>query len=173
MNDLVRFVLIALLLGSASVARAQGGPPPGAGGGAQILGSDGHIAPPSFLNQLFPPKVVMEHQQEIGLRPAQADAIKQAMRETQTKLLDLQWHLDAESEALDKLVAGDHVDEKAVLAKLDQVTSIEQQVKRENFALLVRIKNLLDPDQQTKLRAIRPARGFGPPGPPPPPPPRD
>src|SRR5690242_18089516 len=39
----------------------------------------------------------MEHQQEIGLRPAQVDAIKQAMHEAQQQLVDLQWRLDAES----------------------------------------------------------------------------
>jgi RNA polymerase sigma-70 factor (ECF subfamily) len=43
--------------------------------------------------------------------------------------LDLQWRLDAESEALGKLLAADRVDEAAVLAKLGQVTAIEQQVK--------------------------------------------
>ena len=116
----------------------------------------------------FPPKLVMEHQQEIGLRPAQVDAIKQAMHEAQQQLVDLQWRLDAESEALGKLLAADHVDEAAVLAKLGQVTAIEQQVKKVNFTLLVRIKNQLDSQQQEKLRALRPAHPFGPPGGPPP-----
>ena len=111
----------------------------------------------------------MEHQQEIGLRPPQVDAIKRAMTETQQQLLDLQWRLESESEALGKLLAADHVDEEAVLAKLDQVTAIEQQVKKANFTLLVRIKNQLDPQQQAKLRALRPAHPFGPPGEPPPP----
>src|SRR6059058_5315655 len=49
-----------------------------------------------------------------------------------------------------------------------QVTSIEQQVKKVNFTLLVRIKNQLDSEQQEKLRALRPAHPFGPPGGPPP-----
>jgi len=119
--------------------------------------------------QLFPPKLVMEHQQEIGLRPAQMDAIKRAMNETQQQLVDLQWRLDGESEALGKLLAAEHVDEAAVLEKLDQVTAIEQQVKKVNFTLLVRIKNQLDSQQQEKLRALRPAHLFGPPGAPPPP----
>jgi Spy/CpxP family protein refolding chaperone len=92
------------------------------------------------------------------------------MNEAQQQLVDLQWRLDAESEALSKLLAEDRVDEAAVLQKLDQVTSIEQQVKKVNFGLLVRIKNQLDPEQQAKLRALRPARrGPGPGGPPPPP----
>lgn len=165
MKHLPRFLVMFLLIGVAP-AWAQGGPPPG-GGGAEIAGSGPPSGPPAFLSKVFPPKLVMEHQQEIGLRPSQADAIKQAMNETQQKLLELQWRLDAESEALAKLLSSDHVDEAAVLAKLDQVTSIEQQVKKVNFALLVRIKNQLDPEQQAKLRALRPAHSFGPPGPPP------
>ena len=92
----------------------------------------------------------------------------QAMHEAQQQLVDLQWRLDAESEALGKLLAADHVDEAAVLAKLGQVTAIEQQVKKVNFTLLVRIKNQLDSQQQEKLRALRPAHPFGPPGGPPP-----
>ena len=79
--------------------------------------------------------------------------------------------LDAESEALGKLLQADHVDEAALVAKLEQVTATEQQVKKVHFTLLVRIKNQLDPEQQAKLRALRQARPGGPPGGPPPPPP--
>jgi len=53
------------------------------------------------------------------------------------------------------------VDEAAVLAKLEQVTALEQRVKKVNFTLLVRIKNQLDPQQQEKLRALRRAHPFG------------
>ena len=155
-----RAMLIAVLMGR--VAPLWAGPPDGMGG-------PGMMGPPAFLTQVFPPKLVMEHQQAIGLRPPQVDAIKRAMTETQQQLLDLQWRLESESEALGKLLAADHVDEEAVLAKLDQVTAIEQQVKKANFTLLVRIKNQLDPQQQAKLRALRPAHPFGPPGEPPPP----
>jgi Spy/CpxP family protein refolding chaperone len=150
--------LLALLACGALPAAAQPGPPHGHGG--DMMGG-GLPGPPAFLSHVFPPRLVMEHQQEIGLKPAQADAIKQAMTETQQKLLDLQWRLDAESEALAKLLSTDHVDEATALTKLDQVTAIEQQVKRTNFSLLVKIKNQLDPGQQEKLRALRPASRFG------------
>jgi len=131
----------------------------------EMMGSGGPPGPPPFMRQVFPPRVVMEHQQEIGLRPAQVEAIKRAMNEAQQQLVDLEWRLNAESEALGKLLDADRVDEAAVIAKLEQVTAIEQQVKKANFTLLVRVKNQLDPEQQRKLRAIRP----GPPGRPPPP----
>src|SRR5262249_44580927 len=158
--------LVAALLTPAACAHAapgdliDGGPPGG---------------PPPFIRRVFTPKMVMAHQMEIGLRPAQIEAIKQAMNETQHELVDLQWKLDAATEELDKLLEPDKVDEKAVLAKLDDVTAIERQVKRVNFALLVRIKNALDPEQQAKLRALRPMGHGGPgmPGGPPPGPPPD
>src|SRR5262249_17077773 len=157
-------VLTAILLAAAAPLHAQPGgpgmmepgPPPG---------------PPAFLQRVFPPKLVMEHQQELGLEQSQVDAIKEAMRETQQQLVELQWKLDAESETLDRLLSADQVDEKAVLAKLDQVTAIEQQVKKANFGLLVKIKNQLTPAQQAKLRALRPSRPPRAPGGPPPRPP--
>jgi Spy/CpxP family protein refolding chaperone len=131
-------------------------------------GTAGSHGAPSFMNEVFSPKMVMEHQQEIGLRPEQAEAIKTAMADTQQKLLDLQWRLDAETEALAKLLAADQVDEAAAIASLDRVTAIEREVKRVNFALLVTIKNQLDREQQAKLRAYRPRRTHEPPpGPPP------
>ena len=166
---MTRALLTFLVLAGAIVARADHMDGPGGGMGGPPGG------PPAFLNKVFSPRLVMEHQQEIGLKPAQVEAIKQAMLETQKQLLDLQWQLDSESEALGKLLDADHVDEGAVLAKLDRVTEIERQVKKANFALLVRIKNQLDAEQQKKLRTYRKARPPGPPGgppgePPPPPP---
>ena len=158
MKATLRVVTAALVLSLATNASAQmrstdmgghtmaGGPP---------------FGPPAFLSRLFPPKLVMQHQQEIGLTPAQTDVIKKAMNETQTQLVEIQWKLDADSEALDKLLAADHVDETAALAKLDEVIATEQQVKKVNFGLLLQIKNQLDPQQQAKLRALRPTMEFG------------
>lgn len=152
-------ILAGLLLGSV---------PPTMAGPGDVLDTGPPPGPPPFLRSVFPPKLVMEHQQEIGLRAEQADAIKDAMRQTQHALVDLQWRLDAETEALGKLLEADRADEAAVLAKLDEVTSIERQVKKANFALLVKIKNQLDSDQQAKLRVLRQRSRPEPPGPPPP-----
>jgi Spy/CpxP family protein refolding chaperone len=135
-------------------------------GTSDVVVAAGPQGSPPFMNEVFSPKVVMEHQQEIGLRPDQVEAIKTAMADTQQKLLDLQWRLDAETEALAKLLAADRVDEAAAVASLDRVTAIERDVKRVNFALLVAIKNQLDREQQAKLRAYRPRRPHEP-GPPP------
>jgi len=141
--------------GGASFARAQGGPP-GMGMGAPDVAGP-HTGPPAFLRQVFSPKILMEHQAELALRPEQIEAIKKAMVDAQQKILDVQWKLDAGSEALAKLLADDRVDEAAVLAKLDEVTAFERDVKRINFTMLVRVKNQLDSEQQVKARTYRPA----------------
>ncbi len=159
MTQLLRLSLALLALAGTPAAVAAG----------PDMMDAGPPGPPAFVKPLFTPQVVMAPHAEIGPRRAHVDAIKQAMNETQRDLVDLQWKLDAATEALDKLLEPDHADEQAVLAKLDEVTTIERQVKRVNFTLLVRIKNQLDPEQQAKLRAVRPP-GHGPGGPPPPPP---
>jgi len=125
------------------------------------FGGPGMFAPgpPSFLGHVFSPRLVMENQQKIGLRAEQSAEIKKAMNEVQQELTNLQWDFEAKSEALGQLLAEDRVDEKRVLAALDEVTELEKRVKKENFRLLVRIKNLLDPDQQAKLKTLKPARG--------------
>src|SRR5262249_31480818 len=131
----------------------------------------GPPGPPPFLGNLFPPNLVMEHQEEIGLRPAQAEAIKKAMGATQERLLDVQWKLASASEALTKLLATDHGDEAAVPAKREEVAERGRKVKKEISLLLVRTKTQPAPEQQAKPRARRPARPpHGPEGPPPPPP---
>jgi Spy/CpxP family protein refolding chaperone len=133
-------------------------PPIGALGleGGAVIGGEMLPGRAAFLSQLFPPRQVMLHQKELDLRPAQVEAIKKAVTEAQERLVDIQWRLDGETSTLGKLVAVDHVDEAAALAKLQEVVAIEQEMKNVNFALLVRIKNELDPEQQSKLRMLAP-----------------
>ncbi len=134
--------------------------------GAVTAHALGPLRPPSFLDQLFPPRLVMRHQAAIGLTDAQRKAITQAIGESQQRVVELRWTLDAESEAMAKLLEADPVDEAAVLAQSDKVVAIEDRIKREHLRLLVRIKNVLTPQQERRLRERRPrGRGRGPAGP--------
>jgi Spy/CpxP family protein refolding chaperone len=165
MKLISRIALVSLVLVAATSAEATPhawAAPPGVSG--TEIGGSGPPSPPSFLLQLFPPKLIMENQNEISLRPEQVKAIKQAMTAAQSQLVDLQWELDAATEALGKLVAGDKVNEGAALEKLEQVTALEQKVKTANLTLLIRIKNVLDAEQQSKLRSMRFERRIGGPG---------
>jgi Spy/CpxP family protein refolding chaperone len=166
MNHLRRLVLAALLLLTALPAHGEGFGEPRKG-------------PPAFLKELFLPALVMEHQRDIELTPEQRNAITRQMTATQQKILELRWGLEEKSEALDKLLSAERVDEKAALARAAEVMDVERQMKQAHLELLIRIKNQLTATQQEKLRAMGPGeRGFGfrrhfhgggpPPGEPPP-----
>ena len=108
---------------------------------------------PEFAKYLFPPELVMQHQQSIRLTSEQRTAITQGIRDFQLKVVELQWKMQDEAQKLTDLVQGAKVDETQTLAQVDRVLSIEREIKRAHMALLVRIKNTLTSEQQTTLAA--------------------
>ncbi|HLG13270.1 MAG TPA: periplasmic heavy metal sensor [Blastocatellia bacterium] len=103
----------------------------------------------------FPPELVMQHQQAIGITEDQKAAFKAEFRSTQTRFTELQWQLQDEMEKLAGLVKGEHVDEQQVLAQLDKVLAAEREIKRTQLSLVIRIKNRLTPEQQARLQKIK------------------
>ena len=157
MNAAARWLSVVLLLGGAAVSHAQGPGPP------RFMG------PPQFLDQLFVPELIMRYQDDIALSSEQRQAITEAMGETQKQLVELQWQYESASKKLTDTLGAPTIDETAALAEADRVMNLELQMKKTHLALLIRIKKILTPSQQTKLRELRakePQR-FGP-GPPPP-----
>ena len=110
---------------------------------------------PEFAKHLFPPELVMQHQQTIRLTAEQRTSVTQSIRDLQLKVIDLQWKMQDEAQKLNELVQGPRVDEAQTLAQVDRVLGIEREIKRAHMALLVRIKNTLTPEQQRELIAIR------------------
>ena len=104
---------------------------------------------------LFPPELVMQHQADIGLRPEQRSAITKAIQEFQTKVVDLQWRIQEQSQRLAALLGKPSVDQAAALAQVDEVLGVEREVKRAHISLLIQIKNTLTPEQQAKLAEAR------------------
>ncbi|HZI22877.1 MAG TPA: periplasmic heavy metal sensor [Gemmatimonadales bacterium] len=104
---------------------------------------------------LFPPEVVMQHQQDIALRPEQRAAITKAIQEFQNKVVDLQWKMQDQSQRLVTLLEKPTVDQAAALTQVDEVLGVEREVKRAHITLLIQIKNTLSPEQQAKLTRAR------------------
>jgi Spy/CpxP family protein refolding chaperone len=137
---------LALAL-AASLAVEEAGPPPGADPLAQ------HV---------FAPDLVMRHAAEIGLDEKQRAAVKDAVMKMQSRFLDLQWDVQAESEKLARLLQASPVDETAVLAQADKVMALERDVKKTHLSLLVRVKNILTETQREKLKELRRRNEGGP-----------
>ncbi len=107
-----------------------------------------------FAGNLFPPELVMQHQQTLGLSEGQKTFLKAELRNTQTRLTESQWDVQDEVEKLAVLMKQDQVDEARALTQLDKVLGLEREIKRTHIGLLIRIKNTLTPDQQARLREI-------------------
>jgi Spy/CpxP family protein refolding chaperone len=144
--------LCLILLAAPLLVAAQPMEPPMEGGPPGMGG------PPSFLENVFPPGLIMRHQSDIGLTDAQREAITKQMEEAQKGLVTLQWDVERESEKLAKLLAAERIDEAAALRQADQAMSAEERLKKGHLTLLIRVKNALTPAQQQKLRQLRPGR---------------
>lgn len=111
--------------------------------------------PDPIAQNLFPPEMVMQHRQEIGLTDEQHTAIRQELRKASTRFNELQWQMEDEMETMNKLTNASAVDEQKVMAELDKILNIEREVKRTQLLVSVRIKNKLSAEQQAKLQELR------------------
>lgn len=111
--------------------------------------------PDPIAENVFPPELVLQHQDAIALTDSQREAIRNEIKSTQGRFLDLQWSLQGEVSKLATLLKPARVDEPKAVTQLGKVLDAEREVKRAQITLLVRIKNILTPEQQTKLAESR------------------
>jgi Spy/CpxP family protein refolding chaperone len=104
---------------------------------------------------LIPPDLLLRHQQEIGLSAEQKEFIKTEILKAQARFTELQLQLADEAETMISLVKQDRVDEQQTLLQLDKILNLEREIKRAQFALVIRIKNRLTPEQQSRLQELR------------------
>jgi Spy/CpxP family protein refolding chaperone len=135
----------------AVMAQPMGEPPMGPG----MPG----MSPPPFMENVFPPSLIMRNETEIGLTDPQREAITKQMEDAQKSLVSWQWAIERESQKLNKLLEPQHIDDAAALAQMDRVLEAEEKLKKAHLTLLIQIKNILTPAQQEKLRQLRPTRG--------------
>lgn len=104
---------------------------------------------------LFPPELVMQHQQEIGLTADQRTFIIAEVQKAQARFTELQWQVQHQMETMGSLVSQERVDEQKVLAQLEKVLNLEREIKRTQFALMIRIRNTLTSEQRARLQEIK------------------
>ena len=109
----------------------------------------------AFAEALFDPQLVLQNAQQIGLTAAQRRSILEEIKNTQVALAPLQIDMTEPAMELVELLGQSKVDEARVLAKMEQVLRVENEVKKRQTALLVRIKNNLTAEQQSQLRILR------------------
>lgn len=104
---------------------------------------------------IYPPELIIRHQQKIGLTEEQRDKIVDMVGEGQKSFNKLNWQLRAESEAFVDLLKQERVDEAKALKMIDDMLEIENKIKKARISLFIRIKNELTPQQQIQLSKLR------------------
>jgi Spy/CpxP family protein refolding chaperone len=117
--------------------------------------TQGAVQGDPIFQALFPPELIMQHRRAIGLTDEQRDAISQLIQELQGRVVRLQWELLDEIQQLTEVMSTPRVDLDRALDQLDSVLETEKSIKQAHLEMLVRIKNLLTPEQQTSLERLR------------------
>lgn len=104
---------------------------------------------------LFEPELIMKHRRAIGLSDEQRDAISRLIRDLQGQVVSLQWDLKEHTEALSTELNRPRVDLDRAQDQMGRVMQAERRIKEAHLTLLIRIKNVLKPDQQENLKKLR------------------
>ncbi len=108
-----------------------------------------------FKGKLFPPNVILEHQTELNLSKEQFTSIKMAVVEVQANVAEHEWDVREAYMGIMKSLDESPIDEKQVMARVSAALLAENEVKKEQMMMLIRLKNLLTSDQIEYLESVR------------------
>ncbi len=106
-----------------------------------------------FKGRLFPPNVILKHQDALELSKDQFTAIKAAVVDVQANVAGHEWDM---REAYVNIMAEldkSPVDEARVLTFISAALLAENEVKKEQVTMLIRLRNLLTEEQITYLQS--------------------
>jgi Spy/CpxP family protein refolding chaperone len=107
-----------------------------------------------FKGKLFAPNIILEQQAELHLTKQQFTEIRAAVVEVQSGVAEHEWDMREAYQALMLELDKAPVDEVEVLKHANKALLAENQVKRKQMAMLVRLKNLLNAEQIAYLEAL-------------------
>ncbi|NNC76761.1 MAG: hypothetical protein HKN77_02290 [Woeseiaceae bacterium] len=118
------------------------------------LAADGPAKDDVFKGKLFPPNLILENQGVLNLSKEQFTKIRAAVVEVQAGVAEHEWDM---REAYLQLMAeldNSPINENRVLEHADAALLAENKVKKRQISMLVRLKNLLTPEQVSMLESI-------------------
>lgn len=138
-------LLTALLLCLVSITTAAQGPASARADNREVIRMG-----------LYPPDVLMNKQQQLGITDEQRSAIAKLVGDFQGQVTELQWAMPNEQQKLRELLSTNSIDPEVALEQAGKVMQMESQFKLAHFELLIAIKNELTEEQINMLdTAIR------------------
>lgn len=107
-----------------------------------------------FKGKLFAPNVIMEHQEELGLSREQFSAIRAAVVEVQSSIAGHEWDLREAFQRVLSSLDETPIDEATVIENLEAALRAENEVKKRQVAMLIKLRNLLTDEQVEYLQSV-------------------
>ncbi|MGI9223168.1 MAG: hypothetical protein ACR2QX_01725 [Woeseiaceae bacterium] len=106
-----------------------------------------------FKGKLFPPNVILQHQDRLALSKEQFSAIKAAVVEVQANVAEHEWDMREAYLGIMSELDRSPVDENEVMALVSAALLAENEVKKEQMTMLIRLRNLLTDEQVAYLES--------------------
>ncbi len=107
-----------------------------------------------FKGKLFAPNVILEQQDALDLTKEQYAEIRAAVVEVQTGVAEHEWDMREAYQALMAELDRKPIDSTAVMKHVQTALLAENQVKKKQVAMLVKLKNLLTAEQIDYLESV-------------------
>ena len=108
-----------------------------------------------FKGKLFPPNVILEHQAELALSKQQFTEIRKTVVELQGSIAEHEWDVREAYQNIMAELDQSPIDQDKVLEYVDAALLAENEVKKLQVAMLIKLKNLLTEDQVAYLESTR------------------
>jgi hypothetical protein len=108
-----------------------------------------------FKGKLFAPNVILENQAELDLSKQQFTEIRRAVVDVQANVAEHEWDV---AEAYQNIMAEldrSPIDEEQVLEHVAAALRAENEVKKLQVTMLIRLRNLLTDEQIEYLESLR------------------
>ncbi len=108
-----------------------------------------------FRGKLFPPSLILEHQDELELSREQFTSIREAVVQVQADVAEHEWDMrEAYLRIMDELDA-EPIDEERVIEIANEALLAENEIKKKQMAMLIRVRNILTDEQVAYLRSLQ------------------
>jgi len=108
-----------------------------------------------FKGKLFAPNIILEHQADLDLSKQQFTAIRAAVVEVQGNVAEHEWDLREAYQNIMGELDKTPIDEEKVLEHANEALLAENQVKKQQMAMLIRLRNLLTAEQVAYLESVQ------------------